>query len=203
MRFLVCPLCGKSSTLRAFADAAFTGDILTQTFRGLGRGRGFAVASRDVLLDDNPTTRLIGSRALALVVTLLDHQLLAADTARRTLGFPGTDADDERLAALCVRIERRLGPGYTWRVDVDDAPLAALEERVTTWRHEYDALLADGEADDHALLDLVEQVDAALDDAARPFDAFPDDDPVAALRERVHDLLDAYEAAAALTEDAR
>ena len=81
MSHIICPLCGKSSSLRRFNPENFEDDIYVQRVRGLGRGKGFAVVSRESLLGDGGNGGLIlkiKRRILNLVSLLRRHRLISA-----------------------------------------------------------------------------------------------------------------------------
>jgi hypothetical protein len=70
MSLLVCPLCGKSTSLRTFDPSDFGDDIVVRNVRGLGRGRGFEVTDEHSIIDDEEITRLIVARALRIVAMI-------------------------------------------------------------------------------------------------------------------------------------
>jgi hypothetical protein len=67
MSMLVCPLCGKSTSLAKFNPSDFDDDIVVQTIHGLGRGRGFEVVSRESALGNSDVTSLVAERVLMIV----------------------------------------------------------------------------------------------------------------------------------------
>jgi hypothetical protein len=73
MSLLVCPLCGKSTSLRTFDPSNFEDDIVVKNVRGLGRGRGFEVTDTHSIIDDEEITRLIVNRALRIVALIRQH----------------------------------------------------------------------------------------------------------------------------------
>ena len=77
MSLLLCPLCGKATSLRNYDPSTFDDDIYARDVRGLGRGRGFAVIGQHSILDDREVTRLIGTRAVKIVALLLRHRVLS------------------------------------------------------------------------------------------------------------------------------
>lgn len=149
MSFLVCPLCGKSTLLRSFANVELEGDILVQMFRGLGRGRGFEVASRESILTENETTRIIADRAMDILLLLMEHDILDSETVISRLDVTPEDDgddefdDDETLHDAVDVIEAVLPEDIEWDTTVDDDdPGDVLRERVQYLVTEYVALEA-------------------------------------------------------------
>src|SRR3989442_10772786 len=73
MSFLLCPMCGKNTSLRNFDPESFVNDIYVQRVRGLGRGRGFKVTSRIPIFDKpdyDGIREMIANRAIELLATL-------------------------------------------------------------------------------------------------------------------------------------
>jgi hypothetical protein len=158
MSLLVCPLCGKSTSLRRYDPTDFADDILVQNVRGLGRGRGFAVVGRRSILDDAEITRLIGERVLTIARLLLDHDRLSTDDVVSRLGPHVADAGErtalhsaytslhERVARLVTQIEESLGDDWSYETDLDHGDIAeVLKERVEALLDEYAALDAERE----------------------------------------------------------
>ncbi len=95
MSHLICPLCGLSRPLASFDPTSFDRDICSQSFSGLGRGRGFLASGRVSILHSD-TTKLIKGRLLDLVSLLMENGLLTRSELEGRLGL--TDSDDETLA---------------------------------------------------------------------------------------------------------
>lgn len=68
----MCPVCGKSSSLKTF-PAGVGDDLMLQTFRGMGRGRGFAVVSRESGIDDPALATALKPKVLGLLGVLVAH----------------------------------------------------------------------------------------------------------------------------------
>lgn len=64
---LVCPLCGKFSSLRYFDPSSFEHDVLGVDTVGLGRGRGTRVVDKFSMLDDSELMGTIRDRCSLLV----------------------------------------------------------------------------------------------------------------------------------------
>ncbi len=64
---LVCPLCGKFTSIRYFDPGSFENDVLGVDTVGLGRGRGTRVVAKFSLLDDSQLMRTIRDRCHLLV----------------------------------------------------------------------------------------------------------------------------------------
>jgi hypothetical protein len=56
MSHLVCPLCGKYSALSTWDPEAFNLDVNVVSFKGLGRGNGFAKLDPYSVLGDDEVT---------------------------------------------------------------------------------------------------------------------------------------------------
>jgi len=64
---LICPLCGKFTSIRYFDPGSFEKDVLGVDTAGLGRGRGTRVVAKFSLLDDSQLMRTIRDRCHLLV----------------------------------------------------------------------------------------------------------------------------------------
>jgi chromosome segregation ATPase len=64
---LICPLCGKFTSIRYFDPESFENDVLGVDTVGLGRGRGTRVVAKFSLLDDSQLMRTIRDRCHLLV----------------------------------------------------------------------------------------------------------------------------------------
>ena len=64
---LICPLCGKFTSIRYFDPGSFENDVLGVDTVGLGRGRGTRVVAKFSLLDDSQLMRTIRDRCHLLV----------------------------------------------------------------------------------------------------------------------------------------
>ncbi len=130
---VVCPLCGKSSPIRSF-PAGDGKDILLQTFRGLGRGKGFEVIDRSSGLDDRNLCGAVKPKLLSLLNVFVDHgHVLPAEVTALAGGDvpPTSDqgrppAMDAELAALVseVAVERS-------RRQRLEAEVRAMESEIT------------------------------------------------------------------------
>lgn len=81
MSMLICPLCGKSNSLKKFDPSRFDNDIYTHRVKGLGRGRGFKVVEKDSILGNNFTTQLIGDRVLEIASLLISQGAISTSKA--------------------------------------------------------------------------------------------------------------------------
>jgi len=68
----VCPLCGKSSSLKTFPSGPGT-DVLLQAFRGRGRGRGFDVIPRGSALVDERLRESVLAKLRVIVENLRER----------------------------------------------------------------------------------------------------------------------------------
>ncbi len=73
---LICPLCGKSSSLEHFDPSGFDLNIYIQEVHGRGRGRGFERGPRISVLGDDEITSIIVDRVLEIVKMLIDNECL-------------------------------------------------------------------------------------------------------------------------------
>lgn len=64
---LICPLCGKFTSIRYFDPGSFENDVFGVDTVGLGRGRGTRVVAKFSLLDDSQLMRTIRDRCHLLV----------------------------------------------------------------------------------------------------------------------------------------
>lgn len=64
---LICPLCGKFTSIRYFDPGSFENDVLGVDTVGLGRGRGTRVVAKFSLLDDSQLMRTVRDRCHLLV----------------------------------------------------------------------------------------------------------------------------------------
>lgn len=86
----VCPICGKSSSLKTFPAGSGT-DIVLQTYQGLGRGRGFSVVSRESGIDDRVLALALKPKLLDLLSVLTAHgHITDSDIASSVVGGSGT-----------------------------------------------------------------------------------------------------------------
>ncbi len=69
---VVCPICGKSSSLKSFPAGGGT-DIVLQTFQGMGRGKGFRVVERESGIDDRKLAEALKPKLLGLLAVLAAH----------------------------------------------------------------------------------------------------------------------------------
>ncbi len=75
---VVCPICGKSSSIKTFPAGAGT-DLVLQTFRSLGRGKGFQVATRESGIDDKKIAQALKPKLLGFVSVFVDHGHVTTD----------------------------------------------------------------------------------------------------------------------------
>ncbi len=85
---VVCPICGKSSSLKSFPAGGAT-DIVLQTFQGMGRGKGFSVVSRQSGIDDRALAEALKPKLLDLLAVLAVHGHVTRDEIVDSVGQPG------------------------------------------------------------------------------------------------------------------
>jgi len=95
---VVCPICGKSSSLKTFPAGRGT-DILLQTYQGLGRGKVFSVVSRESGIDDPVLALALKPKLLDLLSVLSAHgHITSNDIANSAGGGGGTQPVNAALA---------------------------------------------------------------------------------------------------------
>ncbi len=106
MSQLLCPLCGKNTSLKNYNPDSFDLDIYVQDFRGLGRGRGFKSLGRRSILHSRAVLTPLTNRILDLVELLRDEGHIDDSELIERLGpFEATDEGDldqsgEELGAI-------------------------------------------------------------------------------------------------------
>ncbi len=73
MSHLICPLCGKNAPLSTFDPENQPLAIRTVSFRGLGRGKGFAVREEVSIMGDDKYTPIIAKRIENLYEFFIEH----------------------------------------------------------------------------------------------------------------------------------
>lgn len=76
MSHLVCPLCGKNAPLSTLNPDNLDLDLKVVSFRGLGRGKGFAKAEEHSVLGDEEISPMIARRTLQLSHMFIDAGVL-------------------------------------------------------------------------------------------------------------------------------
>ncbi len=110
MSSLLCPLCGKNTSLKNYKPDSFDLDIYVQDFRGLGRGRGFKSTGRRSVLHNTAILSPLTDRMLDLVELLRDEGQIDDSELSDRLGLlEGTDEGDQGDAA------EELGAIKAWR----------------------------------------------------------------------------------------
>ncbi len=88
LTFIVCPLCGKMTSLKTFKPTRLDLDIYVQDVQGLGRGRGFKVVDRKSALRIPSITQPVKERLLDLAVMLNEKGLLPEEEVAERFGLP-------------------------------------------------------------------------------------------------------------------
>ena len=74
---VVCPLCGKNSSLRGFNPELLDLDVYVLSFAGLGRGLGFkSLGHKSILSSNNDTIGMIKERLLELLLLFKKKRIL-------------------------------------------------------------------------------------------------------------------------------
>ena len=132
MPMLVCPLCGKSSSLYRFDPRGFEDDVFVQTLRGLGRGKGFKVTRAQSIFDMDRTTLIeatintLCSRSVEIVNMMLENGVLTKEDLVHRLGLTLSERSD--LAADVVRFLDSIEELLYDQAD-EDSQQAAVELR--------------------------------------------------------------------------
>jgi chromosome segregation ATPase len=119
---LICPLCGKFSSLRYFDPSSFEHDILGVDTVGLGRGRGTRVVAKFSMLDDSTLMSIIRERCL-LLVRIIDGKI---------------PPDQKELVALQEEVEmwrKRALDMQKEEIDLE-AKIADMETDLRYWQRE-------------------------------------------------------------------
>ena len=74
MSFFECPLCGRSVSLSSWNPSQYEVEFIEKTFRGLGRGKGFEVASVNDI-EDTKTLEIIGNRCIEIIEKLIEDEV--------------------------------------------------------------------------------------------------------------------------------
>ena len=146
---LICPLCGKFTSIRYFDPGSFESDVLGVDTVGLGRGRGTRVVAKFSLLDDSQLMRTIRDRCHLLVGILdgkspPDQKDLAAlkgevemwrkralDRHKEGNDLEAKIADMEGDLRYWQKEAKRLE-----RLNVDSAKVANMESSLRQWQNE-------------------------------------------------------------------
>ncbi len=175
MSHLVCPLCGKSSSLRNFDPSGFDLDIYGQDVVGLGRGRGFAVTGKSSLLHSE-ITGIIKQRLLDLLLMLCENGLLSRSELEK-LGLAVHDSDE---------------------VKATSAMLEEKDETIDALNEEVHALRASKEEGDDAVREIIQFVEDSL---GSEFEVDENDEPLNALKDLVERLVEEHMALKADQEE--
>jgi hypothetical protein len=120
MDFVVCPMCGKSTSMRTFDPSKLDNDIYIQNMRGLGRGRGFQTENRRSALKYPDVTDPIKDRLLELCTLLYEYDILSTDDLTSAISqtpedlTPATEPSPNDPSNLRTKVADTLGE------DVDD-----------------------------------------------------------------------------------
>ena len=120
---LLCPLCGKMSSLRLYRPSHFEEDIFIQSVRGLGRGRGFrsvGVRSAFESKDDHRVGLMLEEvceRSLAIVQVLLDNDIIDIEAVADKLALSQT-SNSQDLASKVLEF-LQLDPVEEFLYDAD------------------------------------------------------------------------------------
>ena len=158
MSLLVCPLCGKSSSMRYYDPSDFKLDIYAKDVVGLGRGKGFATTSKYSLLGNPEALAPMRDRLLDLVGLLRDNDIINEEEFQELFGAsspevmdntadtgtPGEDTNgiNPRIAGLVTRVSDALNTDLS---DEGETPIDRLESGVEKLIDDYQAFVASEE----------------------------------------------------------
>lgn len=137
LSMIVCPLCGKQTSLKHFNPSDYDLDIYVQEVRGLGRGRGFETGPRESILGDDHVTPLIKDRLLELSRLLLKEEILKpSEVASLMGGEAALRKRDDTIDELEETVE-------VLTSELNDAKeeLRKRELNLAEWRSAYEKLL--------------------------------------------------------------
>jgi len=132
MSHLVCPLCGKNAPLSTLDPESLDIDLRVVSFRGLGRGKGFAKNEEHSILGDDEYSPVIARRCLQLCYMFLKAGALGKNEVQNVLDI-GPVKEQPGLAevyaqqiresqGVIVTLERQLremGVEHVLREEVD------------------------------------------------------------------------------------
>ena len=155
MSFLLCPLCGKQTSLNRFDPSGFDLDVYVQEVVGLGRARGFATTGRGSILGQNDTCEAINERILKLIKLFIEHGIVTRAEVAERFGLRTVDdleAEQDRTQALKEEREEAV------------AAIRQLIDKIEEVLEAYGTYSFEGDDDlDGALSALGEAVDGLLD----------------------------------------
>lgn len=96
---VVCPVCGKSSSLKTF-PAGGGKDLVLQTYRSLGRGKGFAVSARESGIGDRRLGSALAPKVLQTLTVLAAHGHTSIVEVLAAVGREGLAEADERASKV-------------------------------------------------------------------------------------------------------
>ncbi len=99
---VVCPLCGKSSSLKMFPSVGGT-ELLLQSFRGRGRGKGFEAVPAGSGLTDKKLAMAVHDRLIEIIRTLEAHGLPVAVVPASPI------SEQAKVRERVAELERELG----------------------------------------------------------------------------------------------
>lgn len=139
MSFIACPLCGKMTSLRKFDPQSLDAEIYLQKVKGLGRGRGFKVASRSSALGNPSLIEPIKNRLIDLLLMLEGKNLLSGlDLAERFGGKSEKDLQIIRNELFAERAKlNKQKDDYSNKFNsLSDRVIESLDEDTEDWEFE-------------------------------------------------------------------
>jgi polyhydroxyalkanoate synthesis regulator phasin len=212
MSFLLCPLCGKNSSLRYLDPDSFEDDILAQDVVGLGPGQGFKTTGRHSILHSGEVKAIIAPRLLVLVKLMIDEGVLSTDEVTRRLGLPRVEVIVEREGdeTQALREEREVTEERLKRIvagmaealeespdDIEEDVVSELEHFVERMIDELGAAIDSEDQSTAERIDAItEEVANALGQSAGDFtpEGDEEDTPVGKLVHYARQMLDEFTA---------
>lgn len=109
MSFLVCPLCGKSSSMRKFNPEDYDLDIYAQDMVGLGKGKGFAVTGKYSILDGNShVIQMIKDRVLDILLLLYESDIVTQEEIINRFNIKSVSDEHRASKALLEEKTKRI-----------------------------------------------------------------------------------------------
>lgn len=96
MSHIVCPLCGKNSPLSTFNPEGLDLDLRVVSFRGLGRGKGFAKSEDNSVLGDEEYSPAVAGRVVDLCRMFLASGVLTNEEVVEKLGLGFVGEENKR-----------------------------------------------------------------------------------------------------------
>ena len=110
MSFIVCPVCGKNSSVNRFNPSSLDLDVYVRSSRGLGRGRGFSwTPLSSILAKGDPDVEAIKDRVLELSRLFIETDVLTQQEVLSFLKIQQVDQGQvQTLTGQLISLKRSL-----------------------------------------------------------------------------------------------